>query len=65
MAFFPSFAFLAHAVGHWRTTGAWAQLAGRKALFQEPRAASEVDGLLKDYGLAALDDQAQVRAAGS
>ncbi|KAK9792715.1 hypothetical protein WJX73_001436 [Symbiochloris irregularis] len=64
VAFFPSFAFMGEAIAHWKATGVWAQLSARKTLFQEPRLASEVETMLKDYSSAALG-QAPEKAVSS
>ena len=63
VAFFPSFAFAGQALVRWGTTGVLSQLAARKSVFQEPKAASDVEALLQQYAAAATGSQGQGSSA--
>ena len=49
MVFFPSFSYAEEVQQRWAATGLLAQLAARKRVFTEPRAAAEVEAVLKEY----------------
>ena len=49
VVFVPSFGYEEELVGHWQASGLWARLGQLKALYREPREASELDKLLKAY----------------
>ena len=48
----PPWQYEAQLVARWQLTGLWSRLNAVKPLFREPRAAAELDGLLKDYAAA-------------
>lgn len=49
MAFFPAFAHCDHLYSRWQQTGLLAQIAAKKTIFKEPRAANEVEAMLQQY----------------
>ena len=49
MVFFPSFSYAEEVQRRWTASGLLAQLATRKRVFSEPRAAGEVEAVLKEY----------------
>ncbi|KAK9816819.1 hypothetical protein WJX72_005361 [[Myrmecia] bisecta] len=50
VAFFPSFSNADQLYQHWQRSGLLAKLAAKKRVFQEPRAATEVEAMLQQYG---------------
>ena len=63
VAFFPSFAHCEQLYTRWQKTGLLAQLSSKKAVFREPRAANEVDSMLKQYAHCIAQASAQQRPA--
>ncbi|XP_048868858.1 ATP-dependent DNA helicase DDX11 isoform X2 [Brienomyrus brachyistius] len=49
VCFFPSYEYERRVLAHWNSTGVLARLAARKKIFQEPRKASQVEQVLKEY----------------
>ena len=49
VAFCPSFAHCEQLYTRWQQTGMLAQLSTKKEVFREPRAASEIDSMLRRY----------------
>lgn len=47
VAFFPSFAYADQVHARWQASGALAALAGRKAVFREPRCSTDVEAVLR------------------
>ena len=56
VVFVPSFQYEAQLVARWQLSGLWARLNAVKPLFREPRAAAELDPLLKEYAAAIRGD---------
>ena len=56
VVFVPSFQYEAQLVARWQLSGLWARLNAIKPLFREPRAAAELDPLLKEYAAAIRGD---------
>ena len=56
VVFVPSFQYEAQLVARWQLSGLWARLDAVKPLFREPRAAAELDPLLKEYAAAIRGD---------
>ncbi len=52
VVFFPSFVYAEQVAARWRATGDWGRLNARKRLFQEPRAAANVETMLSAYAAA-------------
>lgn len=52
VVFVPSFAYEQQLVSRWTSTGLWSRLGRVKHLFHEPREASELDQLLREYAAA-------------
>ncbi|DBA85066.1 TPA: hypothetical protein ACH3X2_005791 [Trebouxia sp. C0005] len=63
VAFFPSFAHCEQLYMRWQKTGLLAQLSSKKAVFREPRAASEVDSMLQQYAQCVAQASTQQRPA--
>ena len=55
MVFFPSFSYAEEVRRRWAATGLLAQLAARKRVFMEPRAAPGVETALKEYAACIAD----------
>ncbi|CAO1616097.1 unnamed protein product [Parajaminaea phylloscopi] len=55
VVFLPSYQFLDEVQARWQSTGLWQRLAGRKHIFAEPRASTDVDGVLQAYSTAMED----------
>uniref|UniRef100_A0A3B3RE12 ATP-dependent DNA helicase DDX11 n=2 Tax=Paramormyrops kingsleyae TaxID=1676925 RepID=A0A3B3RE12_9TELE len=49
VCFFPSYEYERRVLAHWNSTGVLGRLAARKKIFQEPRKASQVEQVLKEY----------------
>ena len=49
VAFFPAFAHCDQLYARWEQTGLLPQIAAKKKIFKEPRAASEVEAMLQQY----------------
>ncbi|GAA5960705.1 hypothetical protein JCM3765_007297 [Sporobolomyces pararoseus] len=49
VVFFPSYEFLFQVQARWNKTGVITRLSGKKAPFWEPKAAAEVDTVLREY----------------
>ncbi|GAA5980280.1 hypothetical protein JCM5350_000898 [Sporobolomyces pararoseus] len=49
VVFFPSYDFLFQVQARWNKTGVITRLSGKKAPFWEPKAAADVDSVLRDY----------------
>ena len=62
VAFVPSFAHCDQLYNRWHQTGMLTQLAAKKEVFREPRAATEVDSMLQRY--ADCISQASTQQAG-
>ena len=52
VVFVPSFQYEAQLVARWQASGLWRRLHAIKPLFREPRAAADLDALLKEYAAA-------------
>lgn len=49
VAFFPAFAHCEQLFTRWQHTGMLAQIAAKKKIFKEPRAANQVETMLQEY----------------
>lgn len=49
VVFFPSFAYCEEVQQSWKSSGLLNQIAVKKRVFVEPRVASHVEAMLKDY----------------
>lgn len=49
LVFFPSYLMLNKCRNSWLTSGIWAQIHGKKAIFVEPQGKKELDQIMKDY----------------
>lgn len=49
VAFFPAFSHCEQLYARWQQTGMLGQIAAKKQIFKEPRAASEVEAMLQQY----------------
>ena len=58
VVFVPSFQYEAQLVARWQLSGLWARLNAVKPLFREPRAAAELEPLLKEYAATIRGDAA-------
>ena len=58
VVFVPSFQYEAQLVARWQLGGLWARLNAVKPLFREPRAAAELEPLLKEYAATIRGDAA-------
>ena len=61
VCFLPSFDYECAVMDRWAASGTLAQLSKRKRVFREPRAAREVDAVLRDYSAASDGVRVRVR----
>lgn len=65
VVFVPSYKLLDEVLARWKETGTWTRLQSRKALFTEPKLASEVEATLQAYTSAIEDVKPASTATGS
>ncbi|PWN23453.1 DNA repair helicase [Microstroma glucosiphilum] len=65
VVFLPSYKLLDELVARWKETGTWTRLQSRKALFTEPKLASEVEATLQAYTSAIEDVKTASTVTGS